>query len=262
MGISEREYAVFMRRQKELANPEDPIRQPKQPRAKRTPARDPGPFMRKYRAAQKLPSPAGCRLCGQRIESRKPGVSACNRCIERNGNGSMPYRCLAIDPSITRLGFHVADSDGSDLKNVETGVWAPSGAENAPDRWEQITCFTLDLLKHFQPTDVVVEMPHAHQSEGRGGQKRGFKSLMIYSVGVGMVTGVIASQKRRLWRPDANQWKGTSKKYDTLTFVELLMGLKGLSADEADAAGLAWWWYQYILPSLATTTPLTFTPPF
>lgn len=240
MGISEREYAIFMRRQKELSNPEDAIRQPKLPRAKPTPPRAPGPFMRKYRAAQK----------GFGVPARQP------KQVMRE------WKCLAIDPSITRLGFHVVTSDGSELENLETGVWAPSGAEHAPDRWEQITCFTLDLLRHFQPTDVVVEMPHAHQAEGRPGQKRGFKSLMIYSVGVGMVAGVIASQRRRLWRPDANQWKGTSKKYDTLTFVELIMGLKGLSADEADAAGLAWWWYQYILPSLATTTPLTFRPPF
>jgi Holliday junction resolvasome RuvABC endonuclease subunit len=248
MGISYAEYQTMLKRQ----GTGEADAGPKLPRAKRAKPRPPGPFMRKYRAEKRTAREA-CPICGVWSVYGK-----CQRCAAIK----LPYRCLAIDPSITRLGFHVADSDGSELASVETGVWAPSGAEDAPDRWEQITCFTTALLKHFAPTDVVVEMPHAHQSEGRGGQKRGFKSLMIYSVGVGMVAGVIASQRRRLWRPDANQWKGTSKKYDTLTFVELTMGLRGLSADEADAAGLAWWWYQYILPSLATTTPLTFRPPF
>ena len=239
MGISYAEYKAMLRQNE--ANEPGAEKPTKLPRAKRAPARPPGPFMRKYRQMTQV----------------EPGTPA-----RQPKQTFREWKCLAIDPSITRLGFHVVTSDGSELENVETGVWAPSGAEHAPDRWQQIACFTTELLRHFNPTDVVVEMPHAHQSEGRGGQKRGFKSLMIYSVGVGMVAGVIASQKRRLWRPDANQWKGTSKKYDTLTFVELTMGLKGLSADEADAAGLAWWWYQYILPSLATTTPLTFRPPF
>ncbi len=245
MGISEKEYRAMMIRAGAPAEPKTQRAGGAKPKTRANPFAV-GKFIQNYTA---LDPDHRCIYCGV---PTIVGPKACFACEKRLGTG-YPWRCLAIDPSVQNLGYAVLDASGSDFKTVDGGRWHPSQKAGGADRFVQIAAFTRAIIEHFIPTDVVIEMPHPHQAMDRG-EKRSFKPLMIYSVGAGFVAGVAASLNRRLWRPDAKQWKDSGSKADTAQQVELVLGAKHRSPDEIDAAGLALWWYTRMRPWLTPAT--------
>lgn len=222
-----------------------------------------GAFIKEHATRPKPEDPGPlCRYCN--ITKMVKGGHVCTGCTIRRAVG-FPFRCLAIDPSVGNLGYTVLDAvdKGEGFRIEDGGRWHPSTAVGAPDRFIQMGSVTTAMIEHFRPSDVVIEMPHAHQAVGSDGKKRSFRPLMIYSVGVGFIAGVASMSGCRLWRPDAVQWKGAgTQKGSTAQQVELVLGVKHRSPDEVDAAGLALWWYTQIHPSLTGGMPLVFEPPF
>lgn len=167
---------------------------------------------------------------------------------------------LAIDPSINNYGWAVLDVAAKPKLHevtIESGAWHPSKRDDLPDRFTQLGRFMAELIYHFIPTDVIVEMPHKGQ---RGA--RGFNGLMIYSNTAGVAAGVSLAMNRRTWRIGVNTWKGRQQKSATALTVALVTG-KGetASSDEIDAIGLGLYFTNRIAPSMLGLAPMALLPP-
>ncbi len=163
---------------------------------------------------------------------------------------------LALDPSITALGWAVVDAAqsprGLAFQRVASGSWSPSEAKDLPDRFDQLADFldeTIRAVQLQQPLRaIVIEMPGAYQ-------KWSFSSLRSYLRAVGICEGAsrIASLDSSfaitgeatavpIHRVEVGEWKGNARKRATFLQVKAIYQFAPKDDNESDALGLATWW--------------------
>ncbi len=166
-------------------------------------------------------------------------------------------RVLALDPSITAVGWCSADVEGHDIEVLHVGrVVSPKDGTTADrtrvlvDGIRKVAVNVLENQENLvtsRPYEIVIEIPSGrvalrHTGGGYGLAKYGFAVGAIHQM-LEMCWGVEA-----LHAVEESIWTGSrskqARKAIAVKYHEALKRLKDPGMDMSDAAALAVWWAQ------------------
>lgn len=141
------------------------------------------------------------------------------------------YRWLGLDPGLAMLGWAVLDQDSNPLPIlVDYGTIATARSLSTAERLVELEQDLTALLKEFQPTHVVVEMPFfSRQIKAAGGV---LQAVGIINLVCCREAGLIPSfLHQSSWK--AHLGNGRADKAEVAAMIQTLFNLEALPIDDS-----------------------------
>jgi len=148
-------------------------------------------------------------------------------------------RILGIDPGFKATGYGCIETDGRQVRLVETGTIEPKQKDLIQNRLRKISVILSDLIKEHKPQVLVLEKIYAHYKHpataAKLGHVRGVICLLSAELGVELAEYSVKRIRK------AVTGNGNASKMQTRSTVAGLLNIDGtkLGLDASDALALA-----------------------